>query len=65
MGIMTVLLGHSKQNNEILREKFLAAINLKGEYGKGAYSCIEYKAMVGCLIIGFCRQDLVPRIKNI
>lgn len=43
----------------------MIALNLKGEFGKGAYKCIEYKAMVGCLILGYCREEIVHRIKNV
>lgn len=65
MGIWTVLWGHNKDSNEVLKQKFLDALNLKGEFGKGIYWCIEEKAMVGCLILGFCKELIIPWIWNI
>lgn len=38
---------------------------MKGAYGKGTYKCIEEQAMVGCLILGFCWESIITKIKNV
>ena len=66
MTFFSVLRGSKDEQNGALRECFQIALNAQAdEKGSDSYTCFTQKAMVGCLILAFCKESIKHKIKRI
>ena len=66
LGFFRVLKGHDPEVTSHLKKIFSNAINIIGaENNMGEYKCFAERPMVGCLILGFIKKELMYKIKKV
>ena len=65
LGFFRVLKGHSPELISNLKAAFKRALNKIGIPTQTEFKCFAERAMVGCLVLGFCVKDVAHRLHKI